>query len=116
MTPRTPLFGIVMLIAAVGLSSCGHSATEEVETDTVVPVTTAPAQSGNIRAVIHATGDVNPAPGAELVVVAPEPARIAEITKGEGERVRRGDVLVRFEIPTLNAEATSRGAEMTAAE
>jgi RND family efflux transporter MFP subunit len=116
MTWRMRLFGIVAVIATMGLPSCGHTATEEVETDTVVPVTTAPAQSGDIRAVIHATGDVNPAPGAELVVVAPEPARIAEITKGEGERVRRGDVLVRFEIPTLNAEATSRGAEMTAAE
>ncbi|HVH29939.1 MAG TPA: efflux RND transporter periplasmic adaptor subunit [Vicinamibacterales bacterium] len=99
-------------IAAAG---CGKPATEEVETETVVPVMTAPAQVGNIRAVIHATGDVNPAPNAELVVVAPEPARIIEITKGEGDPVRRGEVLVRFEIPTLNAEVVSKGAEATAA-
>jgi membrane fusion protein (multidrug efflux system) len=116
MTCRMRLLSAAFAIAAFGLSGCGHAATEEVDTETVVPVTTVPAQSGNIRAVIHATGDVNPAPGAELVVVAPEPARISEITKGEGERVRRGDVLVRFEIPTLNAEATSRAAETTAAE
>jgi membrane fusion protein (multidrug efflux system) len=116
MTCRVRLLGAVFAIAAFGLAGCGHAATEEVETETVVPVTTAPAQLGTIRAVIHATGDVNPAPGAELIVVAPEPARIIEITKGEGERVRRGEVLVRFEIPTLNAEATSRAAETTAAE
>ncbi len=95
---------------------CGHEATEEVETETVVPVTVEPAELGTIRAVIRATGDVNPAPGAELLVVAPEPARIAAITKGEGDRVQRGEVLVRFEIPTLTADAASRGAETTAAE
>jgi RND family efflux transporter MFP subunit len=116
MTCRLRLLIVACAIAAFGLAGCGHAATEEVETETVVPVRTAAAQLGNIRAVIHATGDVNPAPGAELVVVAPEPARISDITKGEGERVRRGEVLVRFEIPTLNAEATSRAAETTAAE
>ena len=94
---------------------CGRPATEEVETETVVPVTTAPAQVGRIRAVIHATGDVNPAANAELIVVAPESARIIDITKAEGDRVRRGEVLVRFEIPTLNADEISKGAEVTAA-
>jgi len=104
-----------LLSGVIALAGCGHAATEEVQTETVVPVTTAVAQLGTISAVIHATGDVNPAAGAEMIVVAPEPARIAEITKAEGDRVRRGEVLVRFEIPTLNAEATSRTAETTAA-
>jgi RND family efflux transporter MFP subunit len=87
-----------------------------VATETVVPVTTEAATMGSIRALIHATGDVNPAAGAELVVVAPEAARILEITKAEGDPVRRGDVLVRFEIPSLGAEALSKGAEATSAE
>jgi cobalt-zinc-cadmium efflux system membrane fusion protein len=51
-----------------------------------------------------------------MVIVAPEPARILEITKAEGDPVRRGDVLVRFEIPNLGAEALSKGAEATSAE
>jgi RND family efflux transporter MFP subunit len=114
MTAFRRLIGASVLAAIAG-AGCGKSATEEVETETVVPVRTAPAHVGSIRAVIHATGDVNPAPNAELVVVAPEPARITEITKAEGDRVRRGEVLVRFEIPTLNAEAISKGAEATAA-
>jgi len=103
------------LVCTIAVAGCGRPSTEEVETETVVPVTTAPAELGTIRAVIHATGDVNPAPNAELVVVAPEPARIVEITKAEGDRVQRGEVLVRFEIPTLNAEAASKSAEATAA-
>lgn len=116
MTLPLRLVGFAATIAVLGTVGCGHSATEEVETETVVPVTTEPAVLGTIRAVIHATGDVNPALGAEMLVVAPEPARIAEITKAEGDRVRRGEVLVRFDIPTLTAEAASRGAETTAAE
>ena len=45
----------------------------------------------HIRGVVHATGIVTPAPGAELVVVAPEAARIVEMPRAEGDRVRRGD-------------------------
>jgi cobalt-zinc-cadmium efflux system membrane fusion protein len=104
------------LIFCIAAAGCGRPATEEVETETVVPVTTEAASTGSIRAVIHATGDVNPAAGAEMVVVAPEPARILEITKAEGDPVRRGDVLVRFEIPSLDAEVLSRGAEATGAD
>lgn len=105
------------MVCAIAAAGCGgEPATEEVETETVVPVTTAPAEMGSIRAVIHATGDVNPAPNAELVVVAPGPARITEITKAEGDPVRRGEVLVRFEIPTLNAEVLSKAAEVTGAQ
>ena len=48
------------------------------------------------------------APGADLIVIAPEPARIAEIPKAEGDASRRGDVLVRFEIPSLAAEVASQ--------
>ena len=103
-------------VVCVAVAGCGKPATEEVETETIIPVTTAQAETGSIRAVLHVTGDINPAPGAELIVVAPEPARIAAITKGEGERVRRGEVLVRFEIPTLNADAASKTAEVGAAQ
>ena len=111
---RSLAFVVAFLTAATSLG-CTKPPTEEVETETVVPVTTVPAEMATIRAVIHATGDINPAPNAELLVVAPEAARITEITKAEGDRVRRGDLLVRFEIPTLNAEAVSKGAEVTAA-
>ena len=55
---RASALSILFCVAAAG---CGKPATEEVTTETVVPVTTEPAETGSIRAVIHATGDVNPA-------------------------------------------------------
>ena len=113
----TPSFRVLVGFSALAFASagCGKASTEEVQTETVVPVTTAPAMVGAIRAVIRATGDVNPGPGAELIVTAPQPARIVEITKAEGDRVQRGEVLVRFEIPDLSANVVSQGAQVTAA-
>jgi len=104
------------VITAALAASCNREAPEEVESDTVVPVMTQPASTGSIRAVIHATGLVTPAPGAELVVIAPEAGRISEIPKAEGDRVRRGDLLVRFDIPSATAEAARQGAEVARAQ
>jgi RND family efflux transporter MFP subunit len=59
---------------------------------------------------------VTAAPGADLLVIAPEPARIAEIPHAEGDRVRRGDVLVRFEIPSYTADVATKRGEVTRAQ
>jgi RND family efflux transporter MFP subunit len=75
-----------------------------------------PAETGSITAEARATGIVVPAPGAELLVIAPEPARIVEIPKAEGDTVKRGDVLVRFEIPSTAAEVSKQEAETTRAQ
>ena len=107
---------LTLSAAILVAASCTRAAPEEVESETVVPVTTQPAATGSIRAVIHATGVVTPAPGAELLVIAPEPARIAEMPKAEGDRVRQGDLLVRFEIPTMTAEAARQSAEVGRAQ
>jgi len=104
------------LLMLAALCSCSKETAEEVESETVVSVKTAPANRGNIRGVIHATGVVTPAAGADLVVVAPEGARIAEIPRAVGDRVRRGDLLVRFELPNSAAEAQRQQAEVTRAE
>ena len=90
----TRLVLLTLLAAAAG---CSKPAPEDVASEAVVPVTVAVAETGRITGSIHATGLVTPAPGAELIVVAPEPARVVEIPKAEGDTVRRGDVLVRFE-------------------
>jgi RND family efflux transporter MFP subunit len=106
----------VLLCCALGLGACSKEAPEEVTSETVVPVTVAPAQRGTITATVHATGVIAAAPGAELIVVAPEPARILEIPKAEGDSVRRGDLLVRFEIPSSAAEALKQRAEIGRAQ
>ena len=107
---------IPALVLAGIVTACGGSAPEDVESETVVPVKTETAQLGTIRTVIHATGVVAPAPAADLLVVAPQAARVAEMPKAEGDRVRRGDMLVRFEIPTLTADAAKQRAEVGRAD
>ncbi len=106
----------LIALALIFTAACSHESTEEVESETVVPVTTEPAATGNIRASITATGTVTAAPGADQIVIAPQPSRILEIPKAEGDRVSAGDVLVRFEIPSLSADVATRRAEVARAE
>ncbi len=113
----TPAKRLLVIIGITAVTvACSREAPEEVESETVVPVTAAAAETGSITAVAHATGVVAPAPGAELVVVAPEAARIVEMPKAEGDIVRRGDVLVRFEIPSTAAEVSKQEAETRRAQ
>ena len=108
----------VFVVVACGfvLAACSHEAPEEVETQTVVPVTTEAAALGTILTQVHATGSIEPAPGADLLVRAPDAARIAEMPKAEGDVVHNGDVLVRFDIPSLTADAAAKRAEVTRGE
>ena len=94
------------------LLACHQKPAEEVATEETVAVEVEAARTGTIRAVITATGAVEPAPGADWTITAPGPARIAEMPKAEGDRVRPGDLLVRFDAPTLRADAAARAAEL----
>jgi len=114
--PPRAILAVIPIAALAVSAACGTQAPDEVESETVVSVKVAPAMLGDIRGVVHATGVVTPAAGAELVVVAPESARIAEIRPAAGDRVRRGDVLVRFEIPNAAAEVQRQAAEVVRAQ
>ena len=118
MTRLSGSLTFVSTIALCGIMSigCSPAAPEQVESEAVVPVSAEPARVGDLRASIHATGTVTPAPGAELLVVAPESARIAEMPKAEGDRVATGDLLVRFEIPSASADVARQQAEVGRAE
>jgi RND family efflux transporter MFP subunit len=107
---RRALAGALLLIA------CHPAGPDETVTDTAVSVDIDTARTGPIREVIAATGVVTASPGGELVVTAPEAARIVELPKAEGDRVRAGDLLVRFEIPSLTAGAASSRAGIEQAE
>jgi RND family efflux transporter MFP subunit len=104
---------MLSVVTAIG---CSQQAAEEVQSETVVPVTTASATTGSIRGSIVVTGTVTAAPGADQVVIAPQPARIAEIPKAEGDQVNKGDVLVRFELPELAAGVAGRNADVARAQ
>ena len=81
-----------------------------------MPVSAIPAATAGIRAVIHVSGVVVPAEGGEFLVVAPEPARIVEITRAEGDPVSSGDVLVRFDLPSATQELARLAAELAGAQ
>jgi RND family efflux transporter MFP subunit len=113
---RQPAGALLVVVTLVAAGACRHAEPEHTETDTAVVVQVATARSGAVREVIAATGVVVAAPGAELIVTAPEAARIMAMPKAEGDRVRRGDLLVQFEIPSLTAEAASGRAAIEQAE
>jgi cobalt-zinc-cadmium efflux system membrane fusion protein len=81
-----------------------------------VPVTARPAEIGSLRAVIHATGIVTPAQGAEFLVTPPETARILEVGKAEGDQVGSGDMLARFDAGAAAANVARQRAELSGAQ
>lgn len=99
------------LILTAAVFACHGKPAEEVATTEAVAVEVAPAKTGTIRAVLTATGTVEPAPGADWTILAPGPARIAEMPRAEGDRVRAGDLLVRFDAPTLRSDASTKAAD-----
>jgi RND family efflux transporter MFP subunit len=105
-----------LVAAALAAGACSKPAAEETESEALVPVKVEEATIGSLRGVLHATGVVNPAPEGELIVIAPEAGRIMDIPRAEGERVAKGDVLVRFEIPSLTAEVQRQAAEVQRAQ
>lgn len=114
----TGLAVAAMAAAAVagGALGCSRPSAQDVETSDRVPVVTRPATRGTIQPLVTATGTVRPAAGAELVVTAPQTARIAEMPRAVGDTVRRGDLLVRFDIPSLDADAGDRRSALASAE
>ena len=105
----------VVALATLMTDACGQKSVEEVETTAAVPVAVVTASAQTLVATIAATGVVTIAPGAERIVVAPEAARIAELPYAEGEAVKSGDLLVRFEIPTLGSDLAARRAARSGA-
>jgi len=103
------------LLLAVPFAGCHKAAPEETETTAAVPVEVELARVGTLRAVVAATGTADPMPGADWTIIAPQPARVALITKAEGDRVRKGDLLVRFDAPPLRADLATRSGELSAA-
>ncbi len=86
------------------------------ETAQAVPVAVEAARQATLEATVAATGTIVPAPGGDWTISAPEPARIAELPKSEGQTVEPGDVLVRFDIPTLPADLAAKRAAVEQAK
>ena len=101
-----------VLTALLLLGGCSKPTVEEVQTTAAAPVKTITVAPAPLEGVVAASGIVSAAPGADWVITAPEPARIVELPKAEGDRVKPGDLLVRFEIPARTTEVAARRAEV----
>jgi len=113
---RSPWLACSASLLLLTLSTaCERASVEQTATTGAVPVTVEAAKTDTLQSTIAASGVVAAAPGAELIVIAPENARIAELPKAEGEAVKAGDVLVRFEIPTLTSDAAAKRAAVAQA-
>jgi RND family efflux transporter MFP subunit len=110
---RTTVF---VIAPALLLWSCSKPAVEEVETKAAAPVTTVTLAPQTLEGIVAASGVVSAAPGADWLITAPEHGRIAEMPRAEGDRVKPGDLLVRFDIPSLQTDVATRRAEVASAE
>jgi RND family efflux transporter MFP subunit len=110
-------WALTVTLAAVLLAAgCSKPTVEQVETAAAAPVKTITLAPATLEGVVSATGVVSAAPGADWVITAPESARILELPKAEGDRVETGDLLVRFEIPSLHTEVAKGHAEVQQAQ
>ena len=107
---------ILALAIVCSVPGCRRAAQQEIDEEPPVPVIAEPVRIGTIRASISATGIVTSLPGATFSIAATQPARIAEITKNVGDPVKSGEVLVRFEFPSLRAQMVVAEAAVKSAD
>jgi len=69
----------LLVASLLALSGCHAASIEQVETTAAVPVVVETAKIDTLQSLITASGTVVPGPGAEQIIVAPAPARIAEM-------------------------------------
>jgi len=105
-----------ILVPALLVWSCSRPTVEEVETKAAATVTTITVAPQMMEGIVAATGVVRAAPGADWTITAPEHGRIVEMPKAEGDRVKAGDLLVRFDIPSMQTDVATRRGELTTAQ
>lgn len=106
------LSATLVLSLAIAGAGCSKPTVEVVDTKAAAPVTTVTVTPQTLEGVVSASGLVAAAPGADWTITAPEPARIVELPRAEGDRVKPGDLLVRFEIPSLQTDVAARRGEV----
>jgi cobalt-zinc-cadmium efflux system membrane fusion protein len=104
---------LVCVLAGTVVPACSRGAERE---GPAIAVATSAARLGTITAVFETVGTVAPAPDAQQLVTVPEPARIVELPRSEGEPVMRGDVLVRFEVAAMQSAAAQQVADVSGAQ
>jgi len=108
---------LLLTLASIAAVGCRREAPQPTERqEEVVPVGAVAAQKAAIRAVLHVSGIVVPAQGGEFLVLAPEPTRLADVLKAQGDEVKAGDVLARFDMPSAIQGMARLSADAAAAQ
>jgi RND family efflux transporter MFP subunit len=109
---------VCAILIAFTAAGCGRAKTpdETVESDAPVLVHVAKAGPGTVSVNVKAPGTTVAAPGAEIVITAPQQGRVIALPHGEGDRVKAGDLLVEFEIPALAADVATRESALAQAK
>lgn len=105
---------VLAAVLCLAAGACGRGDPPSPETQTIA-VTVQAARLETLREALSLPGTVVPSALADFSVVAQETAEILELPHAEGAVVREGDLLVRFEIPTLTTNLTARQNELTEA-
>jgi RND family efflux transporter MFP subunit len=92
----------------------GNEPVEEGPRATVVTVAT--VRTDELRDIAHASGTIVPATAADVTIFATEPAEISALPKKVGDAVATGDVLVRYDIASLNQELAALQLEVIEAQ
>jgi RND family efflux transporter MFP subunit len=103
-------------ILSLSLAACRRSSDSTETGASTLGVTVHSAKRENLRDVARASGTVVPAIAGDWTIYAPDVAEIADLPKAEGEAVKSGDVLVRFNIASRTQELAALELEVIAAE
>lgn len=91
------------VVALLPLAACGGTEPAE-DAPRATVVTVASARVDELRDVAQASGVIVPSAAADITIYATEPSEVAELPKKVDDTVQTGDVLVRFDIASLNQE------------
>lgn len=106
---RRRMLGVLVTIAALGFAVVGVLAIWRPESRATAVVTT-----GNLTLSVVATGRVEPV--TEVVLANKIPGKIAAVLVEEGDRVSKGQVVVRFDAADLETQVRIADAQVKAAE
>ena len=99
------LLGSAALMAAV--AGCRKEPSHNGTTSAGISVQVAVASRETIRPSFQLLGIISAAPGADLLVIAPEPARVVSVLKNEGDSVTQGEDLLQLDQADVAAEELS---------
>ena len=104
--------GLVAITLCCVIAACSRREPPPAAASAPAQVTVQAATIQTLRDTLAMPGIVVPAAAGDFLAIAPEAARIAEVTKAEGEKFEAGEMLVRFEISSIANEVETREREL----